>query len=293
MFGLDGIKRLDQAEVARLIKKDIMDEEPSEVDRIFEEIASKEIPQALPQHKAIPAIEIIALIVAIVSELVSSWYTFSWYKANQPVPLALTLAFILGICEAMLPELSIFMLRKKGFSHKLGALIIAILAFMATSFSTGATIGGLYDSRSKALATRDTNRGAAMASASELSDLSDRRSRAIESLSSYRDEELYSRKVIELISNNEVAATMEAKRDRARASIAKAELELGRIESAINSLRYSETGSITIRSDFYSFLAGRVGLSAELCRVYNHLVPGNSSIIFVARGAMLTMVLFL
>lgn len=292
MSGLDGIKRLDEAEVARLIKKDIMDEEPSEVDRIFEEIASKEAPQALPQHKAIPAIKIIALVVAIVSELVSSWYTFSWYKANQPVPLALTLAFILGICEAMLPELSIFMFRKKGFSYKLGALIIAILAFMATSFSTGATIGGLYDSRSKALATKDTNRGAAMASASELSDLSDRRSRAIESLSSYkRDEELYSRKVIELISNNEVAATMEAKRDRARASIAKAELELGRIESAINSLRYSENGSIVIRTDFYSFLAGRVGLSADSVEFIMISFPA----VFneIVAPAMLTMVLFL
>lgn len=292
MSGLDGIKRLDEAEVARLIKKDIMDEEPSEVDRIFEEIASKEIPQALPQHKAIPAIKIIALIVAIVSELVSSWYTFSWYKVNQPVPLALTLACILGVCEAMLPELAIFMFRKKGVSYKFGSFVIAILAFMATSFSTGATIGGLYDSRSKVLATKNVDRAAAIASTAELRDLSERRARAIDSLQSYKkDEALYSAKVVELVSNNEIATTMETKRDRARAAITRTEVELGRIESAINSLRYSETGSITIRIDFYSFLAGRVGLSADSVEFIMISFPA----VFneIVAPAMLTMVLFL
>lgn len=163
---------------------------------------------------------------------------------------------------------------------------------MATSFSTGATIGGLYDSRSKVLATKNVDRAAAIASTAELRDLSERRARAIDSLQSYKkDEALYSAKVVELVSNNEIATTMETKRDRARAAITRTEVELGRIESAINSLRYSETGSITIRIDFYSFLAGRVGLSADSVEFIMISFPA----VFneIVAPAMLTMVLFL
>lgn len=295
-------RRLDADSAARLIRRDVERDSRKGEDLYDELLAGAPVakPQGAPaappapalSRRGIDSIKPLLVIVAIVSECVSSWYTFSWYKDNQPALLAAVLAGVLGVCEALLPELSIFLF-KKGKTAILGSVIVMALAVIATSFSMGATIGGMYNARSKVLATANKDTARILASARRSDLLGEQRVRALSAIQGYtQDEALYAAKVVELMAGNQVASGMEAKRDRARAARVKAEADLRRIEEEILASGDGEEISAVIRDDFYSFLAQRApGLSPEAVEFIMIAFPA----IFneIVAPAMLTIAMFL
>ena len=293
-------RRLDADSAARLIRRDVARDSHQEEglflpDSAFdapEAVAAPAPAPALSRSRTIDSIKPLLVIVAIVSEFVSSWYTFSWYRNNQPVALAAILAAVLGVCEALLPELSI-LLFKKGRAAILGSAIVMALAVIATTFSMGATIGGMYNARSKTLATANKDTAAALSYAAKSKILLGQRDRAVAAVQGYsQDELLYAAKVVELVANNENASGMEAKRDRARAARAKAEADLRRTEGELLALGANEESSVIIRDDFYSFLAQRApGASPEAVEFIMIAFPA----IFneIVAPAMLTIAMFL
>lgn len=284
-------RRLDKDAVSRLIKADVMGDKPSPA---LEPLFSDDPPPA-DGKKAIdpmPVIKTVAFVVSVVSALTSMWYTFSWYRASQPAFLSLILAAVIGSCQVLLPELAIFFFRKRRLSSILSGVLIAILALIATGFSMGATVGGLYDARSAKLSSVTRDKAAISSVASSLAAAEERKARALSAMAAFdSDAELYSGQVASLLLEGKAVYQMELRRDAARKGSAAEAKKIELADQEISALKKNDLASVVIRDDFYSWIAGRAKATPEGVEFLMTIFPA----VFneVVAPAMLAIVLFL
>jgi hypothetical protein len=276
-------RAIPPSQVARLISTDVMGSPPPPETKDNE----------AKKQPGLTLIKAICIAVIILSAATSGYFLYSWSISSRGILLSLAIAISITACQILLPELAIMMAIKKKWSAFVGAFILSIITIIATGFSMGATIGGIYDSRSVTLKTASSK--TALASASLLTQLKsdqDKKARLENQLSWVQKEAAdYSNEASRLMLEGLPFTAMEGKRDAARKKVDALISSIYQLDSFIAEYKGNSLTSVVVRDDFYSWTAKILKIRPESVEFIMSAFPA----IFneIVAPTMLAVVLFL
>lgn len=247
---------------------------------------------------SVKAIKIVAFIILINVTIASTYYSYVWFQGKQPTFLAMLLSVTMTMAATVLTDVG-FMFIKKGKASILTGALLIVLGLTTSVFSMNCTIGGLYDKRSKELATV-TKSEVAISSAIVNTELSKKSIERLEALVKEASEEIASmqHEAYNIAAKEEKTQTDYARSNtlEARIKIRKSEragylAKIEEEESMLSSLAATESGAAVQRNDYYSFLGGIVHKSPDTMEFVLSAFP--AVFIDILGPAMLAVVLFL
>lgn len=221
------------------------------------------------------ALRSIAIFTSASCAITSVYFSNKWFVDSQPAAIAAIMSITVVLTLTVAPELSVSLAKKKRFVTT--AVVMAIW-MVATVFSMSSTVGGIYNARSKAIASSISSIApadiASEAQAQEVALLKSKIERLSKSMDtdqaavkSYQGEidkalqdgrDQTSREVQVLVSN----------RNSALARVRSGELELSKAEEKIAGLlagaaKVEASSSVKKRADFSQWLGDRLGMSGD------------------------------
>lgn len=278
-------KKLEWEEIRRLISSP---PEPAQV------IEMDDAPVA-HLFSSVKAIRIFSSLVALAAVAVSIYYSYQWFIGRQPVVLAMVMAAIIVSCSTLFPNVAI-LFAKRGGPSVAGAIFIFAMALVCAFFSMGTTVGGLYDARSRVIASFSEDASIAKKYAVDSALLEGKRSRANEAAARLRKDEAGYQVNVERVLAMETVderalRSFETRRDAARKGADAKERELAAIEAEIRSLQSSSAAAVIVRDDFFSWIAKRLSSTPDTVEFLMSAFP--AVFIDILAPIMLAIVLFL